>query len=106
MKQLLSPFLLFKKSSQILLISIHVSRLSTLLPYSNETFSKIFCISVIEYMELSVMYRTFCECARVLKKDGLFIITCDVPPLLPDQLATVISRQALLLQEKSLLGNL
>ncbi|AYB40620.1 methyltransferase domain-containing protein [Brevibacillus laterosporus] len=84
MKQLLSPFLLFKKSSQILLISIHVSRLSTLLPYSNETFSKIFCIPVIEHMELSIMYRTFCECARVLQKDGLFIITCHVPPLLPD----------------------
>jgi predicted SAM-dependent methyltransferase len=46
------------------------------LPYENNTVSNIFCSHVIEHCEDSAVNKLFYECIRVLKKKGVFRITC------------------------------
>jgi len=47
------------------------------IPYKDETFDKVYCISVIEHTEDDVMIKGAKEMARVLKKGGLLTITMD-----------------------------
>jgi ubiquinone/menaquinone biosynthesis C-methylase UbiE len=45
--------------------------------FEDNFFDKVFCISVIEHLHEDVAYKGMKEMARVLKKDGLLIITLD-----------------------------
>ncbi|MBD7936674.1 MULTISPECIES: class I SAM-dependent methyltransferase [Cytobacillus] len=67
---------------QRLLNSVSMSCCSlTDLPYSNQLFDKIFCISVIEHLNIEDIYKSLVEFKRVLKEDGLIILTCDYPTI-------------------------
>jgi len=45
------------------------------LPFTNETFDKIFLLAVLEHIEIDKVNKLFLEFKRVLKKDGLVILT-------------------------------
>ena len=47
------------------------------LPFQNEFFDKVFCISVIEHLHWNVAVAGMKEMARVLKKGGRLVITVD-----------------------------
>jgi SAM-dependent methyltransferase len=47
------------------------------IPYADNTFDKVYCISVIEHIEEDIMVKGAKEMARVLKKGGLLTITMD-----------------------------
>jgi ubiquinone/menaquinone biosynthesis C-methylase UbiE len=53
----------------------------TELPYEDNQFDKVFCISVLEHMDETSMFQTFSEFTRVLKDDGLLILTFDYPDI-------------------------
>lgn len=53
----------------------------TNLPYKNNTFDKIFCISSLKCLEIEELSLCLNEFYRTLKKDGLLVLTFDVPPL-------------------------
>lgn len=53
----------------------------TKLPYENRKFDKVFCISVLEHMDEESMFKAFTEFTRVLKNDGLLILTFDFPDI-------------------------
>ena len=47
------------------------------IPYPDETFDKVYCISVIEHVADDIMIAGAREMARILKKGGLLTITMD-----------------------------
>ncbi len=51
----------------------------TKLPYDDEMFTKVFCISVIEHLSLEAIKDTLKEFYRVLQSNGLLILTVDIP---------------------------
>jgi ubiquinone/menaquinone biosynthesis C-methylase UbiE len=51
----------------------------TKLPYSDETFDRVFCISTVEHLTDEDAGRALSEFRRVLKRGGLAVITFDVP---------------------------
>jgi len=51
----------------------------TKLPYQDNMFDKIYCISVLEHTGHSAMIQSLTEFARVLKDDGVIILTFDYP---------------------------
>ncbi len=51
----------------------------TKLEYEDKKFDKIFCVSVLEHLLLEDLYRTLKEFKRVMKDDGLIIMTFDYP---------------------------
>jgi ubiquinone/menaquinone biosynthesis C-methylase UbiE len=51
------------------------------LPYEDNQFDKVFCISVLEHMDEKSMFQAFIEFTRVLKNDGLLILTFDYPDI-------------------------
>ncbi|WP_077305230.1 class I SAM-dependent methyltransferase [Terribacillus halophilus] len=51
----------------------------TALPYEDALFDKIFCISVIEHLDVSVQKRAWEQFSRTLKPGGLVILTFDYP---------------------------
>lgn len=53
----------------------------TALPYEDSQFDKIFCISVLEHMDKKSIFKAFAEFYRVLKEDGLLILTFDYPDI-------------------------
>lgn len=50
----------------------------TNLPFNDNTFNRIFCISVIEHLSEGDMFRAAEEFRRILKPQGLLIVTIDV----------------------------
>lgn len=46
--------------------------------FEDNFFDKIFCISVIEHLDKDVVYQGMKEMLRVLKKNGLLVITMDI----------------------------
>lgn len=48
------------------------------LSFKDEEFEAIHCHNVIEHMDVSTAYAMLAEGARVLKKDGLFVISSEV----------------------------
>lgn len=60
------------------------------LPYEDERFDRIFCISVLEHMDLTTMTSTLGELRRVLKRSGLVVLTFDFPTIDLDQMDAVI----------------
>ncbi|MDG0811200.1 class I SAM-dependent methyltransferase [Cohnella rhizosphaerae] len=51
----------------------------THLPYANALFDKIFCISVLEHVDAQTLRGALEEFRRVLKNDGLLVLTVDYP---------------------------
>ncbi|MFP7495021.1 class I SAM-dependent methyltransferase [Terribacillus saccharophilus] len=51
----------------------------TSLPYEDAFFDKIFCISVMEHLDVSVQKRAWEQFSRTLKPDGYVIMTFDYP---------------------------
>lgn len=53
----------------------------THLPYESNIFDKVFCISILEHMDEESMVKTFEEFSRILKDEGLLILTFDYPDI-------------------------
>ncbi len=51
------------------------------LPYENKMFDRIYCISVLEHLEYLDIIKTFSEFSRVIKDDGLIILSFDYPTI-------------------------
>src|SRR5262245_49456771 len=51
------------------------------MPYPDRMFDRVFCISVLEHMQPVDVGRALAELARVMRDDGLVIITLDYPSL-------------------------
>lgn len=51
------------------------------MPYEDDKFDLVFCISVLEHMNLPTMTKSLSEFKRVLKKDGTIILTFDFPTI-------------------------
>lgn len=49
--------------------------------YSDSMFDRIFCISVLEHLPEEQVLKTLLEFKRILKKDGLLVVTIDYPYL-------------------------
>ncbi|QUI21942.1 methyltransferase domain-containing protein [Vallitalea pronyensis] len=59
---------------------IHYSKQSIInLDYDDQTFDKVFCISVLEHLDPSDMALSLQSFKRVMKDDGLLVITLDYP---------------------------
>lgn len=65
------------------------------LPYSDNMFDTIFCISVLEHLDLPTLRSALQEFSRILKKDGLIILTLDYPVVDLTLLQTAIQQQGL-----------
>lgn len=51
------------------------------LPYEENKFDKIYCISSLEHIPIGDIRNSISELFRVLKKDGLIILTVDYPTM-------------------------
>lgn len=49
------------------------------LPFSNQAFGRIFCISVLEHLSGQDQKRALSEFQRTLRPDGIIVLTCDHP---------------------------
>ncbi|MEK0317283.1 class I SAM-dependent methyltransferase [Cohnella sp. 56] len=59
---------------------IHLSQCDmTSLPYGDRFFDKVFCISVLEHVDEQTLRGALSEFRRVLKDDGLLVLTVDYP---------------------------
>ncbi|CDQ38022.1 MULTISPECIES: class I SAM-dependent methyltransferase [Virgibacillus] len=62
----------------------------TNLPYPDQVFNKVFCISVLEHLNHDDILRSFRELKRVLKDDGQLIFTFDYPTISINTLANIM----------------
>ncbi|SDW89001.1 class I SAM-dependent methyltransferase [Paenibacillus sp. PDC88] len=67
------------------------------LPYPNEQFDTVFCISVLEHLDHPTRLKSLKEFARVLRPDGRLVLTVDVPEIEPEQLAALLSEAGLMI---------
>lgn len=51
------------------------------LPYENNKFDKIFCISVLEHLDYDTMEASLKEFNRTLKDNGIVVLTFDYPAI-------------------------
>jgi len=75
-------------------VDFSIANLSAL-PYENNKFDKIFCISVLEHMDQTSLFGAFQEFNRVLKEDGLLVLTFDFPDIQFDILREAIRQSDL-----------
>lgn len=68
----------------------------TQLPYSDSMFDTIFCISVLEHLNLPSLQSALMEFHRTLKKEGLIILTFDYPTIDLTLFQKVVQQQGLL----------
>lgn len=61
------------------------------LPYEENKFDKIYCISSLEHIPIGDIRKAINELFRVLKKDGLIILTVDYPTINIDFLVNCLS---------------
>lgn len=75
---------------------IHYCRANlTYLPYTNQKFDTVFCISVLEHLEAPIMVQAFQEFKRVLKDDGQIVLTFDYPLINLERLEQVMEEVGL-----------
>jgi ubiquinone/menaquinone biosynthesis C-methylase UbiE len=66
------------------------------LSYQDKKFDKVFCISVIEHLPShELILQTLKEFKRVLKDDGLIVLTYDYPDITPDVFSKLIKEAGL-----------
>ncbi|MDA8228421.1 MAG: class I SAM-dependent methyltransferase [Desulfitobacterium hafniense] len=65
------------------------------LPYNNEKFEKVFCISVLEHLPPEAMFSALTEFKRILKSTGLIILTFDYPTINLETFRTVVANAGL-----------
>ena len=65
------------------------------LPYSNGMFDTIFCISVLEHLNLSTLQSALREFNRTLKPEGIIVLTFDYPQIDLTLLQTIIQKEGL-----------
>ena len=71
-------------------INFSISDLAKL-PYEDNSFNKIFCISSLKCIELSSLDMCLKEFYRTLKRNGYLILTFDVPPINLNKLVCLVS---------------
>jgi ubiquinone/menaquinone biosynthesis C-methylase UbiE len=60
--------------------NLHLAQANlTELPYEDEHFDTVFCISVLEHLTLEDSARTLREFHRILNEEGLLVLTFDYP---------------------------
>ncbi|MDX1279324.1 class I SAM-dependent methyltransferase [Oceanihabitans sediminis] len=59
------------------------------MPFDDKKFDKIFCISVLEHTPRTIV-DIFDEFNRILKDDGMLVLTFDFPHIIPKQLEQII----------------
>jgi ubiquinone/menaquinone biosynthesis C-methylase UbiE len=62
------------------------------MPFNDNMFNKVFCISVLEHLDEQTQLRTLLEFSRVLKKDGLLVMTVDYPAVNMEQLMKLMDQ--------------
>jgi len=62
------------------------------LPYKNDLFDTIFCISTLEHMSEEDMLAALFEFKRCIKPEGHIVLTFDVPTISPIKLFDMISK--------------
>ena len=67
----------------------------TAMPYPDRMFDRVFCISVLEHMSPIDVGRGLAELARVVRDDGLVVITLDFPSLPLDVFAAAATAAGL-----------
>jgi len=67
----------------------------TNLPYKNNMFDTIFCISTLEHMSEISMALAFLEFKRCIKPYGKIVLTFDVPTITPHKLFEMIQASGL-----------
>jgi len=67
----------------------------TRLPYKNELFDKIFCISVLEHLHPADAARALGEFQRTLKPGGLLLLTLDYPTVKLEELDAMVRQNGL-----------
>ena len=60
------------------------------LPYTDKKFNKIYCISLLSSLEENLIEKSLLEFNRVLKDDGLLIITFEHPKFTVDDFVLII----------------
>lgn len=64
-------------------------------PYGDAQFDKIFCISVLEHVEEQTQRKALGEFWRILKHDGLIVMTVDYPTVNMSRLAELVGQAEL-----------
>ena len=64
----------------------------TKLPYGDETFDRVFCISTVEHLSDEDACRALSEFRRTLKRGGLAVITFDVPSKSPTTFVSLVNQ--------------
>jgi ubiquinone/menaquinone biosynthesis C-methylase UbiE len=67
----------------------------TRMPYATGMFDIVYCISVLEHVKPAVQVAALQEFARVMKDDGLIVMTVDYPTVNIDQLSIGIAQTGL-----------
>ncbi|SHE28619.1 class I SAM-dependent methyltransferase [Desulforamulus putei] len=63
----------------------------TSLPYDDKKFDKIFCISVLEHMNLQDIKMSLQEFKRTLKENGFIVLTFDYPNISLEQFMDTVN---------------
>jgi len=67
--------------------------------YVENTFNKIFCISVLEHLQGEELHEVLKEFYRVLKPTGKLILTCDYPLIKPEALFAIAESKGFIAKE-------
>ncbi len=77
----LNPYKVHKKLNKKYGVDVNFEHCGTeKLPYPDDYFDRVFSISVIEHMPNEVIEKSIQEMERVLKPNGLFLLTFDYHP--------------------------
>ena len=64
----------------------------TNLPYADNMFDYIFCISALEHMDINTVEVGLLELMRIMKSEGKLILTIDYPTLSTEALLSIVSK--------------
>ena len=68
--------------------------------YTDAMFDRIICISVLEHLQEENLLKTLLEFKRILKKEGLLIVTLDYPYLDLELFNRILEKSGLLYADK------
>jgi ubiquinone/menaquinone biosynthesis C-methylase UbiE len=64
-------------------------------PYQDKQFDKLFCISVLEHVSEDIQLKSLLEFKRVIKDNGLIILTVDYPDVTVEGLLEIVDKSGL-----------